>query len=538
MLEWLPRTPAIMYVWARLWLDIGRDVDAAAAFESLAGSFGPHKSLLFEDADALAAVLPGAQLFDSDFEFYLHVSALFKASSLVDHEVPFPRLALSVAPADWDTLDLWHAIIKGSLDLGYWDDAYSALMATPHDRLRRDCARQLVYRMCEEHAIEQLVSFSFTGISDEVVESLSFKARNADPRARPSYSRILYTWYVSRGDYRNAALVMYQRARKLGALAKDPKQYLVLTDQQLEAYTVAMNALALLDQKNAWIVLPISYESGQPRKRRRLTKHIPEDKLSGGKRDSEYVELSDILSEYTLLSVQVDLVRTDPSLLALSESLLTPSGVVLRLAQSNRFNLALATARTLNVDMTDLFSHLTRQCLRLSRNPDVGISEDMTDWLLTDRATSWAGSWAARGWRYLRQSLERHDSVETDYAYSKVVFETIAGFERTSVPPPWLVQILEGFHPEWLIRTAMRYDMLEFSLEQTLALIRKTDQRLAQEPQKSTMSTWLPYALIDQLLVATAEQRISPRAEKMRRDLHTDVSNRTKRMQRLSKEVV
>ncbi|KAI0309633.1 hypothetical protein OF83DRAFT_1157943 [Amylostereum chailletii] len=41
MLEWLPRTPAIMYVWARLWLDIGRDVDAAAAFESLAGSCGP-----------------------------------------------------------------------------------------------------------------------------------------------------------------------------------------------------------------------------------------------------------------------------------------------------------------------------------------------------------------------------------------------------------------------------------------------------------------------------------------------------------------
>ena len=40
MLEWLPRTPGVMYVWARLWLDTGRDVDAVSAFDSLAGSFG------------------------------------------------------------------------------------------------------------------------------------------------------------------------------------------------------------------------------------------------------------------------------------------------------------------------------------------------------------------------------------------------------------------------------------------------------------------------------------------------------------------
>lgn len=52
------------------------------------------------------------------------------------------------------------------------------------------------------------------------------------------------------------------------------------------------------------------------------------------------------------------------------EFLLPPSVIVLRLAQANRFNLAMATARSLKVDMTDLFSHLTGQCMLLSRNPD------------------------------------------------------------------------------------------------------------------------------------------------------------------------
>jgi nuclear pore complex protein Nup160 len=121
----------------------------------------------------------------------------------------------------------------------------------------------------------------------------------------------------------------------------------------------------------------------------------------------------------------------------------------------------MATARTLEVDLTDLFSHLTRQCLRLSRNPDAVLwvaldpfaplgfaelrhrSEDTTDWLLTDNVTSWAGTPSDRGWRYLRQSLERHDGSDTDLRYSKVVFETITGLESAATPPPWLITRLE-----------------------------------------------------------------------------------------------
>jgi len=74
-------------------------------------------------------------------------------------------------------------------------------------------------------------------------------------------------------------------------------------------------------------------------------------------------------------------------------------------------------------------------------------SEDTTDWLLTDKVTSWAGTPSDRGWRYLRQSLERHDGPETDLRYSKVVFETITGLESASTPPPWLIHRLEASAP-------------------------------------------------------------------------------------------
>lgn len=57
--------------------------------------------------------------------------------------------------------------------------------------------------MCEDNAVEILMTFNFAGIADELEDALSFKARNVDPRARPCYSKILYTWYIRRGDYRN-----------------------------------------------------------------------------------------------------------------------------------------------------------------------------------------------------------------------------------------------------------------------------------------------------------------------------------------------
>jgi len=291
-----------------------------------------------------------------------------------------------------------------------------------------------------------------------------------------------------------------------------------------------------LDRPNAWIVIPITVENGsEPRKRRKLSKHIPESKFAVGKYDSEIIDLADIQYEYALLSARLDLVRKDPSLLTSGEFLLPPISIVLKLAQSNRFNTAMATARSLDIDMSDLFTHLTRQCLRISRSPDSVIQEDTSDWLLTDKVSSWPGTHADRGWRYLRLSLERHDSADTDYKYNKVTLETILAFDQSTLPPPWLLQSLAEHHPEYLIRIFLQYDILEQALEYTMSLIRRADARLARGPPQNSSSTWLPYALIDQVLAAAvSEDNVSSRARILWQELQADITNRPKRMQRLS----
>jgi hypothetical protein len=58
-----------------------------------------------------------------------------------------------------------------------------------------------------------------------------------------------------------AALVMYQRARKLATLASEPSNFVPMAELQIEAYLAAVNALSLVDQKVAWIAIPLVAES-------------------------------------------------------------------------------------------------------------------------------------------------------------------------------------------------------------------------------------------------------------------------------------
>ncbi|EGO01552.1 hypothetical protein SERLA73DRAFT_158827 [Serpula lacrymans var. lacrymans S7.3] len=540
MLSWLPRTPGVVYVQARLWINLGRVDDAAYLMEKMAGSFGDNSGLSFEDDESLAAVLPGAVLFDSEFTFYLHATSLFKSAALTYHEISFARLALATSPPHVDTAELWYTIIRGYTELGRFEDAYSSIVTTPHGSLKRECVSHVVYRMCEENSVEKLMSFNFAGLAAEVEDALAFKARNTDPRICPFYSRILYAWYTSRGDHRNAARTIYQRARKLQDLAANPADFVALSEEQIEGYLLAMNSLSLLDQKGAWFVIPASPENGsESRKRRKLSTNIPASSFNVDKPDSEIVELNDIQYDHAFLSARLNVIRREPSLISAAEGLLSPASIVLRLGQAGQFSVALATARSLRVDMSDLFSILTNQCLRLSRNPDSVMQEDTSDWLLTDNVSSWPGSPADRGWRFLRQSLERHDSAETDYSYSKATLETILVFDRTTAPPPWLIHMLEDHHPEYLIRSSLRFEIFEGALEQTLSLVRKSDARLARDPPKTASSTWLPYTLIDQVLIAAASQNdLSSRGQALQRELQKEISNRVKRMQKANQSLI
>ncbi|KAF8974708.1 nucleoporin Nup120/160-domain-containing protein [Flammula alnicola] len=530
LLSWLPRTPAATFLQSQVMLKLGRVDDASQLLEKLSGCFG-ISNLTLEDSEALTSVLPNTHPMDSQYSFYLFAADLFR-NTFVHHEVQFSQLAIQVAPPGAETASLWNTVVKGLTDLALYEDAYASVMAMPFEKQKRECASQLAIRMCEENAVDKLMTFDFAGIASEVEAALAFKARNADPRLRPSYSGILYTWYTRRGDYRNASLTMYQRARKLQDVITDATSFISLAEDQLEALSVAINALNLVDEKMAWVLMPVV--SDPSRKRQKLSKHIPESKYISSKYDAEIIHLADMEYDCMLLRAQIDSIKREPSILSSPEYLLPPTVIVMRLAQANQYNQAMSTARSLKVDMIDIFIHLTNQCIRLSRNPGSVLQEDTSGWLLTDNAASWQGTPSDRGWRFLQQSLKRHDSAENDYRYAKASLETILSVGRSLSSPPWLIDILEKYQPEYLIRISLRYENIADAVNYTYALVLKSDKQLAREATKDASVSWLPYALIDQVLIA-ADALMSPPPNLSQ--LRTTINNRVKRMQKFSQNV-
>lgn len=103
-----------------------------------------------------------------------------------------------------------------------------------------------------------------------------------------------------------------------------------------------------------------------------------------------------------------------------------------------------------------------------------------------------------------------------------------------------------------MIRAYLRYDLINFAIEQTLSLIRKvssywyfrsisvtyvfnqSNTLLTNEKPRGKFATWLPYTLIDQILVATEPQDSLPSSTRaLVQDLRAEIANRLKHVESL-----
>ncbi|KAF8574446.1 hypothetical protein K439DRAFT_1399027 [Ramaria rubella] len=531
----LPRSPGISYVHGLILVQIGRTDDGASLLQRVGTGFGPGACLSREDGEALHHVLPkiGDESY-TEYSYYRWIATMFERAGHAYESVRFYRLAIELANVDLDTSDLWRKVISGYTELDMFEDAYMALVTAPYESIKREAVSQLVQAMCEANAVDRLMSLNFVGLPNEVENALSFKVRNADPLSRPMYPQVLYAWYVFRGDFRNAAATMYQFARRLSSYMTSPEQFIALSEMQAQAYLVAMNALSLIDPKSAWISMPVTPDAvSQSHKRRKLSKHIPDDKYHLGCRDAEVVDLADLRYEYTLVHSRLELVKRQPDLLAASQHFLSGPQIVSAYAQAGSYDYAMSAARSLDVDMTELFERLTVQCLRLTRRGEAALQDDTAEWLHSDRVAAWPGTVAERGWRYLRTALERHDTAETEHAYRKAAAEKILELDRARALPSWLVDFFMAHQPEYLIRTCLRFDLVADAVEHCLTLVRKANA--AAPSSRAAASTYLPYGLID-AVVASAERSkdLTPDAHNLLAALRTEVTARVKRMQKWS----
>ncbi|KAH7343853.1 nucleoporin Nup120/160-domain-containing protein [Rhizoctonia solani] len=527
----LPPTPGVCYVHARLLMDLGRPDEAAVLFEKVANNFGPTTHLTQTDQLALESVLPPPLNLESACTYYRHVAELFNDACCLTQAIPFWRQAIDDAPPDLDARGMWSKVFRAYVDLGMWEDAYVVLVSTPYADLHRENVRQLVIAMCEANYTDKLAHLGFVGHHVEVERTLSFKARHADPFAWPDYAKVLYAWHVFRGDFRSAGAAMYERARRLGEEAVVEEEFVQVANVQARCYLAAINSLELVDPSHSWVLLSVSADDDLGRKRRKLTVHIPENKFNPDCKDFEVVQLSDMRQEHALVSARIELLGHYPELS--HHNLSSPQDIVSLYVRANSFDQAFSTGRLVGADLSAAFVNLATQCVNLTTSGDLADDESIP-WLETDQTLAWDGSTIQRAWYYLQLSLTRHDVEEGDWMYRKVVADTILELDQSARLPNWLVSFFLEKQPDYLVRLCLKYNRLQDALLYSVRMVKEATDALSVMPPRHASTTCLPYAIFDQLIVATSEPTSSAEQKQLADILKKDLAARLTKLQKWS----
>ncbi|ODN74422.1 hypothetical protein L202_06819 [Cryptococcus amylolentus CBS 6039] len=501
-----PLSSGIAYIKGRAYLEADV-VDGAVTFLERAAAGCRDNSLV--------PILPSTSGPNGLSAYYTHICETFRSHGAQEAVVRFGKLAIESAKYATGNeeeravmKDLWTKVFMANLELSLYEEAYAVLASLPFIELKRDFLGHLISEMCERNEVGRLNALGFIGLQRDVEELLRFKARNSDPLRTPNYYKVLYSWHITRGDYKSSGEIMYLQGRRFAEGTSSSRlPAFELTAMQARSYLAAINALSLIEKKNAWVSVPgVPNKSLKGIKRRRMTTYIPEEEFTAGKKPVDIITLEDIQAEYALVLSRLRLSSKTPDLYD-HGVVISPQETVGLFVQRGMYDVALSSAASLHVDMTDLFQSLATKCVELSRLQEHNVDINIATFLQTSSITSrLQGPPAALALHYLRVSLSQHDSSKTNFRYRQAVAETLFSINHDKKQgwrmPSWLVQWEMERDAEGWIGKAVRWGWVAEAVEWSLDLVRQaTPPELLPKNKSNVVS--LPYNLFDSVLAAT-----------------------------------
>ncbi|KAI9202807.1 uncharacterized protein BJ171DRAFT_512078 [Polychytrium aggregatum] len=488
--------------------------------------------------------------------YYEHIIRIYEQKKISDGVVHFVLLAMSIAvPEKMNRyrMRLFHEY----LELLDFDAAYTALMSNTEPTSQKNCLERFVTKLCEHGEIEALCTkYSFSGLGTDVERFLKFKASTQvlgpDRRSDavnsgevPNYYRILYSYYVFRGDFRSAGLAMYENACALASiklfqgsrLHEGPgagdlsvrhrqsiqpssvvteKEITTLTRQQAECYLVAINILSLLEPSEAFLLVetksssledPCEWKVGANRKRQKILETDVNGQGSAldGK-TTRMVTLQDLRQGYILTLAKLELSALPmTSYLASSTLPLRPQSAVDLYIHASQFDQAFSIAKLFDLDMKSIFENCARKCIKMAwaeRNQTEIADEDYE--ILKERPASWEGTASRSAWRLLENYLRLHDRAEDGLVHRRAVVEVVLREDPSSMPV-WLRDSFMTNRPEELLNAYLRNNLVEdavrFATRYIAEYLRSAELRAGQTQQAEL---WLPYTTIDRVAASAS----------------------------------
>ncbi|KAJ1547917.1 hypothetical protein HK405_004610, partial [Cladochytrium tenue] len=206
----------------------------------------------------------------------------------------------------------------------------------------------------------------------------------------------------------------------------------------------------------------------------------PAGRTPSGSR-SEIIRLGEMRREYALALSKLSLAERYREYEVVA-GLPDPSDLIALHVHDGDFDSAISLGRAFGTGLRHAFAVLAQRAVDLSLS-EAGRREVPPAPVQIEEMPGVRGSPATRVWQLLRHYLELHDSAASGYAYHKAVVERALERRRVFALPLWLVEFYKEKHPEDLIRTYLKFGLVEkcciFTIQMIQAVLAALDARAA-----------------------------------------------------------
>ncbi|KAF2088828.1 hypothetical protein K490DRAFT_72530 [Saccharata proteae CBS 121410] len=265
-LRFLPSTAWGTYLRARYYLATGGYSYAATYFKKAAyGLADLHTGVGWfdiEQNDSHGYLSPEQRdsMSDGMHRYYQHVMLLYEKAKAYSYMADFARSALQansikmrMSPGGDFQTEMLSKLFNACIHTSRFSEAYNALSRQTNPILRQSNLTTLIKTTIAQSQTQLLFSLPFTTLSNDVDSILAkFCKETLNIATAPSYHKFLYSYRISRNDFRGAASILYERLQRLETSS------VALNDSNNESvaqcYLLLINTLASVDPEQAWIL--------------------------------------------------------------------------------------------------------------------------------------------------------------------------------------------------------------------------------------------------------------------------------------------
>eukprot|EP01132_Coremiostelium_polycephalum_P006266 gene6266-7806_t len=376
----------------------------------------------------IPAEVSRARLFSN---YYMKCIRIFELRSQPEYVIKFCLLNLNHLTNEEYLFDeeelrtklvhLYSTIFRYALKIPQYDLAFTSAIKNPNPDVSAECKKRLIYTLCETGNISQLCSLPFP--QNDVEDIIHRLALSQDLYIKPDYYLILYSYLISRNNYREAAIIIYEKANRILIESHRVRRGTVEHDQLLKHQAMAINTLKLLDESNQWISIDTShFENPISTPKRKISginnnnnnsnhslfqqQQQQQPISSSSDKKIQILWIKDLKKEYTFHLACKALREVADHLQ--SADTLSPKQVLTELINHGLIDMSITLAIAHEIDLGLVFESFALKCVKIQLNPHSNPFQNQSSLEMSE--FQHYNDNVKVAWKVLEKYLEKYDS--------------------------------------------------------------------------------------------------------------------------------